>query len=102
MVLLAPGSTALQVVLAVALPGVVQFAIGNVLEPKLMGKSFGLHPVTILLTLIFWGVLWSVPGMFLATPLTAIAKVLLSRSEFTAPVARLLEGRLEFDKAPDG
>ena len=99
MVLLDPSGTITQAVLAIALPGAVQFTLGNVIEPRMMGKSFGLHPVAILMALIFWSVLWGMPGMFLATPLTAIAKILLARNEFTAPAARILEGRFELSEA---
>ncbi len=97
MVLLVPESSPLTVLLVLVLPGTVQLVIGNVIEPRIMGKSFGLHPVAIIMALIFWGVLWGIPGMFLGTPLTAIAKVMLARDEFTSPAARLLEGRLDID-----
>jgi len=93
-VLLTPGVSAAQAIGAILLPGVVQFVLGNVLEPRMMGKSFNLHPVTILLTLIFWGMLWGIVGMFLATPLTAVIKTLFTRHPYTAPLARVLAGRV--------
>jgi len=80
------------VVLVVA--GLIQFAVGNVLEPKLMGESMDLHPVAILMFLIFWGLVWGVAGMFLAVPITAILKIILSRIETTKPMAEILAGRL--------
>ena len=55
----------------VALPGAVQMIIGNVIEPKLMGQELQLHPVTILLSLAFWGLLWGPIGMLLAVPIMA-------------------------------
>jgi AI-2 transport protein TqsA len=58
-----------------------QFFIGNILDPKLLGENLGLHPVVILLSLLFWGYIWGVPGMFLAVPMTAIVKILINRSE---------------------
>ena len=82
------------VALAIALPGGVQFAVGSVMEPRIMGDSLQLHPIAILLALIFWGALWGIVGMLLATPMTAVIKILLERSELTQPVSRLLEGRL--------
>ena len=45
-----------------------QFIIGNILDPKLLGENLGLHPVVILLSLLFWGYIWGVAGMFLAVP----------------------------------
>jgi len=74
--------------------GGIQFAIGNVLDPKLMGENLGLHPVVVLLALLFWGFIWGVPGMFLSVPMTAIIKLILSRYPATKPVAGWLEGNI--------
>jgi AI-2 transport protein TqsA len=82
-------------VLALALPGAIQFVIGNVVQPKIMGGSLDLHPVVVLLSLIFFGMIWGVVGMFLATPITAVAKMFLEKGRFTEPVAHLLAGRLD-------
>ncbi|MCB9664435.1 MAG: AI-2E family transporter [Alphaproteobacteria bacterium] len=78
---------------SVVLPGIVQFTIGNVIEPKVMGDSLDMHPITVLLTLIFWGLLWGAVGMVLAVPLTSVVKIVLARFETTRPVAELLAGR---------
>lgn len=80
-------------VLAIVVPGVIQFAIGNILEPKLMVESLDLHPVTVLLALIFWGLLWGLIGLLLAVPLTAAIKICLEQLDTTAPVAHLMGGR---------
>lgn len=82
------------VFLVLAVPGAVQIAIGNALEPKLMGTSLNLHPITILLSLIFWGMLWGLPGMVLAAPITAVVKIILDRVESTRPIGALLAGKL--------
>ena len=71
-----------------------QFTIGNIIEPRMMGKSLGLHPVVILLSLLFWGFIWGVPGMFLAVPMTAVLKLILERYPVTYSIAHLLEGDL--------
>ena len=75
------------VVAAVALPGLVQLSIGNGLEPVLMGRGLDLHPLVVLMALLFWGLLWGVAGMFLAAPLTAIIRLVLERFETTRPMA---------------
>jgi AI-2 transport protein TqsA len=93
-VLLRPDMAPLTAVLAIALPGAIQFTIGSVLEPKIMGDALDLHPVTILMALMFWGMLWGIPGMLLATPITAIMKILFMRLDLTQPLAHLLAGRL--------
>ncbi len=86
-------STAAIVAVAL-LPGTVQMVVGNVIEPKLMGTSLNLHPITILLSLIFWGMLWGLAGMVLAAPITAVLKIILDRIDSTRPVADLLAGKL--------
>ena len=59
---------------------VVQNIIGNIIEPKIFGDRLGLNPLVILLSLLVWGYIWGIVGMFLAVPLTAIAKIILSNS----------------------
>jgi AI-2 transport protein TqsA len=93
LVLFSPGLTFTQRVLAIAIPGLIQFAIGNILEPKLLGDSLDLHPVVILLTLMIWGALWGGVGMFLATPITSMMKIFFEKLESTRPLALLLAGR---------
>ena len=93
-VLVNPEITPFTAVLAIAVPGAIQLTIGNALEPKIMGDTLDLHPVVILIMLIFWGILWGIPGMLLATPITAVMKILFGRLEQTRPLADLLAGRL--------
>lgn len=53
---------------------------GWVLQPKLVGKLVGMHDLTIMFSVLFWGsVLGGVVGALLAVPLTASIKVLLVR-----------------------
>ncbi len=84
-----------EISFAILLPALVQFAIGNIVEPKLMGDSLDLHPVTILLFLMFWGMLWGVPGMLLATPLAVIVKIILSRLESGKNISDMMSGRYD-------
>ena len=100
-VLVSPDLTPTARVLAILVPMVIQFIIGNIVDPKLMGKSLDLHPVTLLLALILWGTLWGIVGMFLATPITAILKIIFERMEVTTPFAELLAGRLNTHPDPE-
>ena len=68
----------------------IQLISGNVVEPKLMGDSSDLHPVTILLALMFWGMMWGIIGMFLATPITAAIKIVMERFEPTKKLADIM------------
>ncbi len=64
--------------------------IGQVLEPKLMGSRLGLKPIAILLGLVFWGLLWGIPGMFLATPLMVVLRMLAAHFNVSRGFERLL------------
>lgn len=79
---------------AIGVLTLVQIGMGNLVEPKWIGESLDLHPVAILLSLIFWGMLWGIVGMFLATPITAVMKLLLQKVEGSRPLTELLAGRL--------
>ena len=94
-ILLQPDLSGLSMVLAIVLPGVIQFSVGSVLEPKIMGDTFNLHPVVVLMSLIFWGVLWGFNGMFLAVPTTAIMHIIFNRIEVTKPIAMVMSGRID-------
>lgn len=93
MVLLSPDLSAAAKILAFALPMGVQTVLGNFVQPRVMGRSLDLSPVTILLALIFFGEIWGLAGMFLATPITAIVKILIESFAYTRPLATLLAGR---------
>jgi len=83
-----------MIALVLLLPSVVHLIIGNVIEPKLFGQAFGLHPVTIILALIFWGMLWGITGMLLAAPLTAIIRISFDQFEITKPISKILSGNI--------
>jgi len=59
-----------------------------------MGTGLNLHPVTVLLALSFWGLLWGVAGMFLAAPMTAVIRITLMQFDTLRPVGNLLAGKL--------
>lgn len=83
-----------MVLSVVVVPGALQMVIGNAIEPKLMGQGLDLHPVTVLLALAFWGLLWGVIGMVLAVPIAASIRIVLVRFPTTRPLGELLAGKL--------
>ena len=64
--------------------------MGNLVEPRFMGKGLGLSPLVVFLSLILWGWLFGAAGMFLSIPLTMIAKIALEQSSSTQWVAVML------------
>jgi len=68
----------------------VQMAVGNILEPRLMGKTLNVSPLVILIALTVWGSIWGIVGMFLCVPITFITNIILSKFEKTRPIAVLL------------
>lgn len=81
--------------LIAALNLVLQFAIGNVVEPRIMGHSLDLSPVLVLLSLIFWGWLWGAWGMILAVPITSTIKIVCANIEALEPLSVLMSGSAE-------
>ncbi|MGJ7510726.1 AI-2E family transporter [Variovorax sp. GT1P44] len=69
---------------------VIQFVIGNFLDPYVMGNSLNLSPFAILVSLAVWVALWGVPGAFLAVPITAMLTIIFSEFPGTRPFAVLL------------
>jgi predicted PurR-regulated permease PerM len=54
-----------------------QFLEGNILSPKLVGESIGLHPVWLIFALLAFGSLFGFTGLITAVPLAAAAGVIL-------------------------
>jgi predicted PurR-regulated permease PerM len=64
--------------------------IGNILEPHYMGKQMDLSPVFVLFSLIFWGWVWGIVGMFLAVPIAAAMKIFFSNIPPLKPISIIL------------
>ncbi len=92
MILVSPDMTTAAAVTAIVLPGIIQFTVGNIIEPKLMGDTLNLSPVVILLSLAVWASLWGGVGALLAVPITAVIQILCEKLEFTKPIAAILRG----------
>lgn len=69
---------------------IVQFIIGNVVEPMMMGRSLNLSAFTVIVALTFWSTVWGVAGAFLAVPITAALVILCREVEGWRWVAVLL------------
>jgi predicted PurR-regulated permease PerM len=78
--------------------GVIQWFIGNVLEPKIMGRTLNLSPLVTILALIIWGEIWGITGMLLSVPITVVMVIIFSQFESTKPLAILLSENGEIDE----
>ncbi len=70
-----PDSTSILLVVGIFVSG--QFLEGNILSPKLVGGSVGLHPVWLMFSLFAFGSLFGFLGLLVAVPLAAAVGVLL-------------------------
>jgi len=82
--------------LAMAILAGLQFIIGSLIEPQLMGRRINLSPMMVLVSLASWYALWGLPGAVLAVPMTVIILAVLGVVTFTRPLAVLLsnDGRI--------
>lgn len=55
--------------------GAINAVIGNLLEPRLMGRSLDLSTLVVFISLVFWGWLLGPVGALLAVPLTVVVKI---------------------------
>ena len=69
---------------------VVNGVIGNVIEPKVMGKNLGISTLVVFVSLIFWGWVLGTIGMLLAVPLTIMIKLILDGMDSTKWLGLLL------------
>jgi predicted PurR-regulated permease PerM len=72
----------------------VQAIEGNIITPKVVGKSVRLNPFVAIIALLIGGALWGVAGMILALPLMAVLKIAMASIDLLVPVAELFRDDL--------
>lgn len=85
-------------ILVLVIVGIIQVIVGNIVEPRLMGKSMNISPLVTILALTFWGMIWGVIGMVLSIPIMVILVITFSQFESTRPIAILLSEKGEIDE----
>lgn len=77
--------------------------IGNVVQPRLQGKSLNLSTFVVMVALTFWGMMWGGVGAFMAVPLTVVIMIVCSEIPGLTSFARLLssDGALLSEVASD-
>ena len=80
----------------------IQVILGNIIEPRLTGRTLNLSTLAILINLVFWGMLWGPVGMFFSVPLLVATFIITSQFDGTRPIAVLLSANGEIpDKKGD-
>ncbi|HSL85576.1 MAG TPA: AI-2E family transporter, partial [Bacteroidales bacterium] len=70
----------------------VQVLMGSILEPIMMGKTFSINIVSVLIMLMLWGYIWGIPGMIMSVPITVILKIIMEQFPRTRIIASLMGG----------
>ena len=85
--------------LILVIVGMIQFILGSVIDPMLMGRALRVSAFGIIISLAFWGSVWGVPGAFLAVPILVTTMIVCSHIPAARPVAILIsrEGLPEFE-----
>lgn len=78
------------VMLVLLTTGVVQFGIGNIVDPMLMGRTMHLSSLAVILSLTFWGAIWGAVGLFLAVPIMVVVLIVATHVPRLRPLAVLL------------
>ena len=78
--------------------GIVQFIQGWLLEPLMLGPQVKINPLFTIIALVLGELLWGIPGIILAIPLTAMLKIICDHVEALKPYGFLI-GEIESKKS---
>ena len=87
--LISGDSWQLAILTAVSLT-VIEVIFGNIIDPKLTGKTLNISTLAILINLVFWGMIWGPAGMFFSVPILAGVYITTAQFESTRWIATLL------------
>lgn len=78
--------------------GIIQFIQGWLLEPLMLGPQVKINPLFTIIALVLGELLWGIPGVILAIPLTAMIKIICDHIETLKPYGFLI-GEIERKKS---
>lgn len=72
---------------------VIQVSIGNVIDPRVMGNKLNLSPLVVVISLLVWGKLWGISGMFLAVPIMATLNIIMANVPALSHISLLISNK---------
>ena len=80
----------------------IEIVFGNIIDPKLTGKTLNISTLAILINLVFWGMIWGPAGMFFSVPILAAVYITTAQFSSTRWIATLLstDGKIP-DETPN-
>jgi predicted PurR-regulated permease PerM len=89
------------ILLTAATQAALQIVLGNYIDPKIEGRMLSISPLAVLVSIVFWGWVWGIPGALLGVPLTVSLIIVCQHTERLRPLAVLL-GDVEDDGPQPG
>ncbi len=85
-----------------AVTQIIQFIVGNVIQPRMTGDSLNISILFVFLSLAFWGKIWGASGMFLAVPLSVMMMIIMAQFPSTRAIAIFMSanGNPDFELKP--
>ncbi len=81
--------------------GLVQFIQGWLLEPLIVGRQVKINPFATIIALVLGEMIWGIPGIILAIPITAMIKIICDHIDSLKPYGFLI-GEIESKKSESG
>lgn len=78
----------------------IQIAVGNFLEPRMVGQRVNLSPFVVLVSLSLWSSMWGVVGAFMAVPLTSVVVIILNEIPATRGLAVMMSNKVPLGQDP--
>jgi predicted PurR-regulated permease PerM len=78
------------ILLTATTQGLLQIVLGNFLDPKIEGRMLSISPLAVLVSIVFWGWVWGIPGALLGVPMTVSLVIVCQQSERLRPIGVLL------------
>ena len=81
----------------------LEIVFGNIIDPKLTGKTLNISTLAILINLVFWGMIWGPAGMFFSVPILVAIYITTAQFSSTRWIATLLstDGKIPDETEPD-